>query len=158
MKPGDISRGPRETGNNTATDGIEARHHDDGSRPRGPPGRQCRGVSVRHEHVGLELNELDCEVRESFRAAPCRTVLDDEILTLDVSKLSESLSKRVEVSDISVCLENLEHADTVSRPRLLRPGAEWLREKASSHGTDEPSTVHEWRESSRTPRAGLAVR
>src|SRR4030095_11779960 len=98
----------------------------------------------RQHHVRLELNELECEVGEPFGGAVGRAVLNDEILALDVSELSEPFSERVEVRDIRARLQDLQHADTVRRPRPLRLGAERGREKASYHCTDEPSTVHHW--------------
>jgi len=70
-----------------------------------------------------------------------RAVFDDEVLTLDVSELSEPLSERVEVRDIRARFQVLQHADTMSRPRLLCPGGERRGDKASRQCTYEASTI-----------------
>jgi hypothetical protein len=93
------------------------------------------------DHLGLELNELDRKVGEPVSTAVCRAVLDDEILTFDISELFEPLSECVEVRDIRACVQDLQHADSMSR-RLLRVENNRRGEEASRECADETPAMH----------------
>jgi len=99
-------------------------------------------VSIRHDHLDPELNELDRQIGEPFSAAVGRAVLDHQVLILDVSELSEPLSEGTEVGSIGGWLEDLQHTDTVNLRRRLRSNSERPSEDAPTHRSDELSTIH----------------
>src|SRR4029453_14975749 len=88
MKPGDVRPRPSEAGYEARENGVAAGRHHDGDRVRDVLGYQCRRRTSGHDDVNLEPNQLGREVREPFRAAVGRAVLDHDVLPLDVPELS----------------------------------------------------------------------
>jgi hypothetical protein len=64
-------------------------------------GRQGRGRPSRHDQVHLQSNELRRQARESLVATIGRSVLDHEVLPLDVPEISQPLPEGVEVGLIA---------------------------------------------------------
>ena len=77
--------------------GIAGRHHDDGDRGGCTPGGIDRRVSGCHDHVNLELDELNGPSINRAWLSLTEAIIDAEVLPLDVAELSERAPCRLNV-------------------------------------------------------------
>jgi hypothetical protein len=99
------------------------------------------GVPLVQDQVHIQPNQLSRQARESFVAAIGRSVLDDEVLLLDIPKFEQAASKALEVGSVDRRRRSLEHADAIDFLRL-RLADERRREYAPTHCNDECPPVH----------------
>ena len=105
-------------------------------------GRERRRRSSCQDQVHLVLSQLGREVRESIVAAIGRSVLDDEILALDVAQSPEPVTKGVEIGGIRRRRCPLEHADPINSVRRLRRDRDGSKSDADSESYRESDQTH----------------
>jgi hypothetical protein len=100
-----------------------------------------RGRTAGHDDVHLEPDQLGCEVGEPLGPPLRKSVLEDDVLALDVAQLVQLLSE---------CLTGvrggrspeLENTYPIYPPRRLRPGSERYDKKTGGQDPEEDSSVH----------------
>src|SRR4029453_17536946 len=95
---------------------IGKARNDDRNRSRGILGRQGRWRSSRHDQVYIQSNQLSREARELVVSAFGRSILDDEVLTLNVPGIPQTSSKSIKVGSVDRRGRSLEHANSVDLP------------------------------------------
>src|SRR5712691_2578479 len=82
-----------------------------------------------YDHVGLDLHQFSCELREPLIFSVREAVLDDEMRSLEIAELTHALQK----ADPSARCNRIragqagENADAPDLARLLRRRCEWPR-------------------------------
>src|SRR6185295_2913981 len=64
------------------------------------------------------------QVRKSLVLAVGRSILEDEVLALNVPELTQPLPEGPDIGRVGANRRPLDHADAVDPPRLLRGGGE----------------------------------
>ena len=86
----DVAAGMCETCNEAIANRIGREDHDDGNGagrlPYGRNGCRCRW----HQHVDIQLYQLGREIGKAFELSFGEALLDDEVLTLDITELPHS--------------------------------------------------------------------
>jgi hypothetical protein len=103
--------------------------------------RQSPWRPPRHDQVNLQTNQLSREGRQPFVAAISRSVIDDEVLLLDIPKFAQTSSKAIEVGSIVRRRRSLEDADAIDLLRLRLDGERRKRE-AHSENDRKPDPPH----------------
>jgi len=85
--------------------------HDDGCRRRGFLRRQDRWRSSGYDHIDVQSKQISGEFRKALTAAFGGAILNDEVLSLDVSEVAQALAKGVEVWSVQCHRRRLHHAD-----------------------------------------------
>ena len=98
--PGDISTRVGEARDDSVPDGIGKPRNDDRNRRRRILGGQGRWRSPGQDQVHVQPNQFSRQSRVSFVSAVGRSVLDDEILPLDVSELPKTPPEGLEIGRI----------------------------------------------------------
>src|SRR5262245_24168447 len=92
-KPRDISPRSRKAADKTGAHRIANACHDDGN----GAGRllECAGTRspLRHDDVDVEADQLRREAREGIEHPFCPSVLDDDILSFQVTEIAKALPK-----------------------------------------------------------------
>jgi hypothetical protein len=90
-----VSSRPREGGNEPGANGINTNRHDDRDRR----GCMARGVDAfcryRHDHVDSQPDEFSGESRETVEDPFGESVLGQQVLSLDVTPVTQTPSKGV---------------------------------------------------------------
>jgi hypothetical protein len=76
-----------QTGHESGADGIRFAHEHDGDRARDFLGRESAAGRCRNENIDLDTDELRGERGEPLDLPRRISLLDDDVLTFDVSKL-----------------------------------------------------------------------
>lgn len=138
-QPRDVPARLREACDSPAADGIANSRHNDGNRSRGVLG--CLGFwrPRRKNDVHLQTDQLSREVGQPVEPALCRSILEDNILTLDPAAFTQPLPKRFELGER--IRSGPSHENTYPRGlcRLLRPGGERRGEEAEGKDDCERS-------------------
>ena len=143
-QPCDVPARAREARDEPEPDRIANADHDDGDRPVAFLAATAAGVAHRHDDVHLEPDQLGREVGQPLEPALRKSILDDDVLALDLAELPQALPERVEYGAAAGRMSRDQNAD----PRNLLPrccastasGA--ARRPAAGH--DEGSAVHHW--------------
>jgi hypothetical protein len=94
-KPGNVPARLRDAGNKSVVYGIVERYSDNGDRFSGVLGCQCGRCCRRCDEVHLEPDQLVRKARQSVHLTFSKPVLDDDILALDPSEITQSLLERL---------------------------------------------------------------
>src|SRR5262245_23198210 len=78
------------------------RKHNRDRRGRALDGEGC-GSCDHYDDVNVQSNHLRCKLLKSVRVVSCISALNDEVPTLHVSELSETLKQRVIETFVSAC-------------------------------------------------------
>jgi hypothetical protein len=81
-------------------------------------------------------------LRETLGASVGRTVVEDEILSLDVAKLAQALSKGIEIGGVRRRWGRLQHTDTPDPARLLCARSKRQRGCRAAEQSDEVASPH----------------
>ena len=79
---------------------------------------------------------------EPLLAAIGRSVLDDDVLSLDVPEFPQPLSEGIEVGSVHRRGRCLQHTDPIHLPRRLGLGGERRGEESTSQSAEERSPVY----------------
>jgi hypothetical protein len=131
-----------EARDDSLPDGIGKPRNDDRNRRRRILGRQGRWRSPGQDQIHVQPNQFSRQSRVSFVSAVGRSVLDDEILPLDVSELLQTPPEGLEIGRIRLRRRPFEHTDPVCLPYLLRLGGERRGEETARQGADERPPIH----------------
>jgi hypothetical protein len=134
---GDISARACEPGDDAGPDRFAARGHDHGNRFGGILGRHHRRRPAGHDQIDVQMKQFGYELRVTLGASVGRTVVQDEILPLDVAKLAQTLSQGIEIGGIGRCRGRLQHTDTIDPAGLLRARRERPRCRRAAEQRDE---------------------
>src|SRR5262245_35446559 len=91
---GDIAAGPVETGDEVELNRVAAACEDDRDRRSRRLGYDCRGGVMRSDHRHLTAYQISCEVGQSVVLVLRPSILDDDILALDVAGFTNALTER----------------------------------------------------------------
>src|SRR5262245_32491724 len=131
---------PRETGHESGLNRIRPNPcHDDrdgAGRLLGSKGRWR--TTARHDDVNVQTHQLSREVGEPVELPFRIAALHDEMLTLDVAKVAQTLLEGLAIW-IGARATRTEHTDPVHFRRLLGVGGERGREDAEGEGEHEPN-------------------
>src|SRR6266849_2748847 len=108
-QPRRIAAGTGQAGDQATADRIDRVPHDD--------------------HVGLDLHQFSCELREPLIFSVREAVLDDEMRSLDITELTHALQKAAPSARFNRIRAGQagENADAPDLARLLRRRCEWPR-------------------------------
>src|SRR5712691_6236143 len=114
-------------------------HADDGYRRRGLAGgfERCRAAGK--DHGDLEADQLGYEIRELADASLRHSVLDDDVLSLDVAELAQPLA---ECPGAEVIRSGCQITDARDSDRLLRARRERPRRRGGAEERDELAPPH----------------
>jgi hypothetical protein len=138
-----VASGPGDTGNQPGLDGI--RHHspDDGDCGSGLLRGSRRTYAMGHDHVDLEEDEFGREIGEPLGPPVSPSLLDDDVLALDVPELAQPVPKRLEVDRESLrswCVAEVPDAPHLFRG--LRFSGERRRDGTTQGRQQEAAAVH----------------
>jgi hypothetical protein len=89
-------------------------------------------LTCHQQHVHLEANEISDEIRKPVKLASRPTVLDDQILALDISEFTQTLTEAIELTDWRGRGRHVAYpSDPRNLPRLLRLSGERRGEEAA---------------------------
>ena len=135
----DIAAGPRKAGDEPLRHRIANGSEDDGEgRRRLLGGQSGEGASGGHDDIDLERNQLGRKSGEPL-GLPCGIpVFDQEVTTLDVPKVTQSLKEGLSCTGIGDRQVGRQVAYSSDPPRLLplggkRSGEEVARQTADKH-------------------------
>src|SRR4030095_526073 len=97
--------------------------------------------SSSHDHIDLECNQFSRESGESLELPIGVSVFDHEVAALDVTEVTQSLTKRLVQVPIHGAVERQE-SDSRDFSRLLCMGGERRRDRTSQRGQQEAAAVH----------------
>ena len=86
----------RQAGDKSKANRVSNGRHDDRDRAGGLLGGTGRIISRGNDAVHLETNQLRGEFRKSIYVPFCRSILNDNVFTFDVTKLAQSLVEGIE--------------------------------------------------------------
>src|SRR5712691_2132837 len=134
----DVAAGSPEAGRKSFPDRIGT-HADDGYRRRGLAGgfERCRAAGK--DHGDLEADQLGYEIRELADASLRHSVLDDDVLSLDVAELAQPLA---ECPGAEVIRSGCQITDARDSDRLLRARRERPRRRGGAEERDELAPPH----------------
>ena len=141
----DIAAGPRKAGDEPFRHRIANGSEDDGEgRRRLLGGQSGEGASGGHDDIDLERNQLGRKSGEPL-GLPCGIpVFDQEVTTLDVPEVTQSLKEGLSCTGIGDRQVRRQVAYSSDPPRLLPLGGERRGEKAASQATKEcPPADHQ---------------
>ncbi len=90
----EISTRPSEARDKTRSDGVANGRHDKRDSHHRSLDRERRGRTGRDDNVHIERDELGNEFRKSLILSFRPSVLDDDVSTLDVAEVTQSLAER----------------------------------------------------------------
>ena len=142
---GDISTRAGKACNETYADGIGFGHEHNRHRPRHFLGSQGAAGGCRNHNIDLEVDELGCQRGESPDLAGRISLLEDEVLIFDVSKLPKPFLKGGNLSPgLLQFWRNKRQITYAPRPpRHLRRHRSWHSEEARQT-QDEAPAVHQF--------------
>src|SRR5262249_11148012 len=124
----DVSARPSKARYEPRLDGIHNASHDDGDRCRGGLGGLGGGRGYGHGYVDPEGYKFFCKNREPLGPPPGIPRLDGDVLSLYITKLTESVPERFEQSR-RMGLRG-KHTNPIDLACLLRLGDEWRMKQA----------------------------
>ena len=135
--------GLRQAGDEPLPHRISGGGHHDRDRACGVLGRPDRGGSLCHNHVHLELGQLGRQVAEPFLAPLRITVLNDDVLALDVAELAQPLPERYKrwIGSSGRTTNAKKPADQVHLRRLLRLSRERRHEHTEGESNNTPDSA-----------------
>ena len=83
----DVAAGAGEAGDHSSFHRLADGRHDDGYRRGGTLGSERGGGPPRNDNVYIPTNHFGCELRKSVEATFARTIVDENVLTLDIAQL-----------------------------------------------------------------------
>jgi hypothetical protein len=86
-RPRDVSSGPRQAGHESVSDRITHSSYDDRRRGEHLLCSEAGGRGSRDYEVELETGQFGSQSREPLNLPVCCSVLNDDILTLNITKL-----------------------------------------------------------------------
>src|ERR1700730_15717034 len=92
-QPRRIAAGTGQAGDEAIADGIDRVAHDNRNGTRCLLHRTGSVAGSNHDYIGLELHQLSCELREPFIFSVRETILDGEMFSLDIAKLTHTLQE-----------------------------------------------------------------
>jgi hypothetical protein len=99
-KSRDISSRAREAHHEPTPNGIGRGRHDDGDRPGRLHGCESAGRPRGHDDDRIETDQVGRELGEPLVSPFCPSVLNGNVLTLDVAQVAELLSEGLYVSGL----------------------------------------------------------
>src|SRR5712691_3512309 len=132
-QPRRIAAGRSKAGNQATADRIDRVAHDD--RDDTCCLLHCTDPvrGSHYDHVGLDLHQFSCELREPLIFSVREAVLDDEMHTLDIAELTHALQEAAPSARFNRIRAGQagENADAPDLARLLRRRCEWPRSSAA---------------------------
>jgi len=92
-QPRDVAARARKAGDKPAPNRIGGSSEDDGDRPGRVLGCERRRRALANEDVNLEANQLSRQGGKPFELPLGRSVLDEDVLVLDVIEITEPLAE-----------------------------------------------------------------
>jgi hypothetical protein len=89
--------------------------------------RRHHRIRPRHDEVGLELDELGGQSRQTLLPSLGEPPLESEILAFHVPELAQGIVERLDDVRDLLGRDGQDQSDPVDLPRRLRPGAERQR-------------------------------
>jgi len=100
-------------------------------------------LTCHQQHVHLEANEISDEIRKPVKLASRPTVLDDQILALDITEFTQTLTEAIELTDWRGRGRHVAYpSDPRNLPRRLRLNGERRGEEAEGANDERPSLYH----------------
>jgi hypothetical protein len=130
---------PRQAGDESCPNRISGACHHDRERARGVLGCTGRCGSYGHKHVDVEPDQLGRQVGEPFILSLCPTVLDDEVLALDIAEVAQPLPEGIDRGiTIRAGKARTEPPDPVHFPRRLCDSDQRCHEHTQGERHDDP--------------------
>ncbi len=123
-QPGDIAPRLGEARHKSGPHWVTCCRQDDRDRPGGVFSSLGPKRAAGHYDVHLEPDQLSCEIGEPLSPPLRRSVLEDDVLALDVAQLVQLLSERLIDWVGAGQSPLLKNTDPIDLPRLLRLGGE----------------------------------
>ena len=138
----DVAPGPSEACHEARSDRVRRQRHDDRDGRRRPLGEGDRLVAPRHDRIDVQPDELRHQRRQPLDLAVGESVLEPEILPLDVAQPPEPVLERPQ----DPARSGLGFPTSRGRPdtpsHRLRLGGERRGEEAEEPRRDECAPVH----------------
>src|SRR6266540_2043181 len=94
--PCDVTSRPRKTVNQPNSNSVPCNHYN-GNRLGSALGNHSRGRTKSNEHVNLEIYEIGYKGGEAIRLTFSVAVVNDDVLSLYVTKLTQPLPKCLDI-------------------------------------------------------------